>query len=271
MSLILEALKKSEAERQLGRVPGLATPMPVARRRRHGAWWPASGAALSLGVLLGTALWWFGMREASAPATAGPAASDTNPSPQTVPPPIQTLEPASPAESIAPAPPAPAAPEFDSVERESQAVAAVPAPPGARPVSAPAAASLDSSRPTPRRVASPPTMPPATVVVAPTPSDPRARDSRVAEAHAAPGAAAAPLPEALPRLDRLAGPRRDALPPLRQTMHVFAEQPAERFVLIDGQRYREGDRLANELTLLEIRRDGCVIEFDGMRFLLPRP
>jgi general secretion pathway protein B len=40
MSLILEALKKSEAERRLGRAPGLSTPMPSFRRRRRNLMWP---------------------------------------------------------------------------------------------------------------------------------------------------------------------------------------------------------------------------------------
>jgi len=44
----------------------------------------------------------------------------------------------------------------------------------------------------------------------------------------------------------------------------------DRVVLIDGRRVREGDEISPGLRLLEIRRDGSVLELDGQRFLLPR-
>jgi len=75
----------------------------------------------------------------------------------------------------------------------------------------------------------------------------------------------------MPGLRDLPATDRAALPPLKLSMHVYADVPAERFVLIDGRRYGEGMTLAPELLLHEIRRDGIVLEFRGRRFLLPRP
>lgn len=280
MSLILDALKKSEAERQLGRAPGLTTPMPLRRSetgQRPRAWvryalWLAAVAAAAAGATWLT-------RSTPAPAdgsrrevqaTPPPAVpSSTEPDrdarraadavaavaePPAVPPSGAAPDadagtPTAPADSAprvveAIASP-PRDPEFESVERETQPVAPVAA-------SAPPALPAASARPP-----APPPMP----VPAATP---------VAEAATA-SPAAAPPPEALPRLDQLGGPQRDALPPLKQTMHVYAESPAGRFVLIDGHRYREGDQISNSLRLLEIRRDGTVLQYDGLRFLLPRP
>ena len=74
-----------------------------------------------------------------------------------------------------------------------------------------------------------------------------------------------------PELRDLAPTLRADLPPLRVSMHVFDADPARRFVLIDGRRLSEGDVLGEGLLLIEIRRDGSLLEFRGHRFLLPRP
>lgn len=65
MSLILEALKKSEQQRRLGELPTLATPAPLARRRRSALPWLALAIALAL-----VAGWWFGREPAAPPAPA---------------------------------------------------------------------------------------------------------------------------------------------------------------------------------------------------------
>jgi general secretion pathway protein B len=272
MSLILEALKKSEAERQLGRAPGLSTPMPVRARKSSAERLPLAWFALGALLFAGGGAWWLlasrpTPKESpatpeqvvtashSTPATTAPL-RDTAPSvamPSAAPPQAAVesrprrpapVAPVAPALRDSPAPepetvaPLPRDPEFASTERESVPIEAALPPP---PVAAPAP-------------------PPVVPVVTPSP----APETAAAAAGQAPA-------EALPRLDQLGGPQRDALPPLKQTMHVYAEQPAERFVLIDGHRYREGDRLAANLQLSEIRRDGTVFVLDGLRFLLPRP
>jgi hypothetical protein len=53
-------------------------------------------------------------------------------------------------------------------------------------------------------------------------------------------------------------------------VHVFAAKPADRFVFINMQKYREGAALADGLTLERIRRDGVVLNYHGLRFVLPR-
>ena len=61
---------------------------------------------------------------------------------------------------------------------------------------------------------------------------------------------------------------RDGLPELRITVLVYAETPSNRFVLINGQRMVEGDDLGSGVTLREIRREGAVFSYRNYRFLV---
>ena len=81
----------------------------------------------------------------------------------------------------------------------------------------------------------------------------------------------AEAPDFVPSLSSLGAAQRARLPPLKLSMHVFAESPAQRFVILDGQRLGEGASPASGLVVQEIRRDGLVLAVDGQRFLLPRP
>ncbi len=249
MSLILEALKKSEAERRLGHAPGLMTPMPATRRR------PRSGAIAK--VLLGVAVlaagasaWWLARGApdegsmkiapeipASNPQAASiPVAVVAAPSlalPTTVPQPVV----AAPVDTM----PLPRDPEFDSVERESIPVAAKASPPAGPRVG--------------------PVSPPP-VAIAAFPS---------VEAPVSAATLDDSVVDDLLRLDQLPASEREALPSLKLSMHVYTDSPATRFVLIDGRRYGEGENLAPSLQIVEIRRNGTVLNFNGRRFLLQRP
>lgn len=63
---------------------------------------------------------------------------------------------------------------------------------------------------------------------------------------------------------------RKDLPALKLTMHVYSNEPKQRFVVLNGNRQVEGDDLGAEVKLSEIRADGVVLEFHGQRFLVPR-
>lgn len=85
----------------------------------------------------------------------------------------------------------------------------------------------------------------------------------------------APAEAAKPKLDvpfyyELPFSVRKALPALRLSMHVFAGDPAQRFVVLNDSRLAEGDKTADDVTLREVRRDGAVLEFQGQRFFFPR-
>lgn len=95
----------------------------------------------------------------------------------------------------------------------------------------------------------------------------------MAPANPAPAArpdTAAAAARALPSVWDLPYATRKDLPDLTLTMHVYAGDPHERFVVIKGERHVEGDDLGDGLTLREIRPDGMVLEFKGTRFVYPR-
>ena len=51
---------------------------------------------------------------------------------------------------------------------------------------------------------------------------------------------------------------------------VFATRPADRFVYVNMRKYHEGATLEEGPTVEHIRRDGVVLNYQGLRFLLPR-
>jgi len=61
---------------------------------------------------------------------------------------------------------------------------------------------------------------------------------------------------------------RSALPPLRLSMHLWNEVPAQRFVILDGQRLIEGDRVG-EASIVRIERDGVLLEWQGRGLRIP--
>lgn len=146
MSYILEALRRSQAERERGQVPGLnAQPTAVAAlpAPREGPPWrwlvPAGLGGLAVAALLG----WLWRPQMAPPATSVVAAPAAAPAPVLAPSPapLPVVVSAPPAVAPAPAPaPAPAVP----------AVAAAPATPAVNPNPAPAAAT--STAPPPRTV-----------------------------------------------------------------------------------------------------------------------
>ncbi|MBB6086270.1 general secretion pathway protein GspB [Wenzhouxiangella marina] len=58
------------------------------------------------------------------------------------------------------------------------------------------------------------------------------------------------------------------MPALALNIHVFAERPEDRFVLINGERFVAGDELVEGARLVDIRREGAVVDFRDYRFLL---
>jgi general secretion pathway protein B len=49
-------------------------------------------------------------------------------------------------------------------------------------------------------------------------------------------------------------------------VHVYAEQPARRFILVDLQKYREGDTLENGGVIEKILPHGLQLYYQGTRF-----
>lgn len=88
-------------------------------------------------------------------------------------------------------------------------------------------------------------------------------------------APAAPVPSsasdnAAPPLDTLPTAFQQSLPALHLDVHGYASNPADRFVVINMQRYVAGDTLKEGPRVVAITAQGVILEYNGTRFLLPR-
>lgn len=94
------------------------------------------------------------------------------------------------------------------------------------------------------------------------------------EAPAAASAQPRPQPEftlaALPTADELLANGQLQMASLHLDIHVYSDEPAERFVFINMVRHREKSRLAEGPIVQEITPEGVILDYQGTRFLLPR-
>lgn len=71
-----------------------------------------------------------------------------------------------------------------------------------------------------------------------------------------------------PALSQMPEDYRAGLPALTINVHAWTEQPGQRFILINMQRYNEGDRLREGPLVRQITQDGVVLEHRGEIFSL---
>jgi len=95
----------------------------------------------------------------------------------------------------------------------------------------------------------------------PQPAPPPALQPAAAPAKTTPSSAQLPLLQDLPAAVR------QGLPPIEINGHVYSEDPSRRFVFINWQSYREGDRIggARGPLLEKITPEGLVVDFGSVR------
>jgi len=76
--------------------------------------------------------------------------------------------------------------------------------------------------------------------------------------------------EVLPTINEINLTGAQALPELHLDVHVYATRSAERFVYVNMRKYHEGATLQEGPTVERIRRDGVILNYHALRFLLPR-
>ena len=247
MSLILEALRKSEAERQIGRPPGLLSPAGVAEPERR--WRLGMPIAVIAVLLVAAGAWWLGTRSAPNPATQVAASGG----------------------DTAPAGSAAAVPETNTT---------APSPAAAPPASSAAGSSAGSGLPAQTR---PPQVggganrnAPAATTSAPAPAAAAGSDTPKPAVPASPlprDPASVPAAPTIPyaRLDQMPAAERASLPSLKLTVHVYAEERDRRFAIIDGHRRADGDVIQDGLSVEEILPDGVLLKVGARTWMLPRP
>lgn len=267
MSYILEALKKAERERELGRVPGIGSPHETPPPRPPRRWpWVLAGVLL-LNALVVAGLWWRGLQgsgdgiaptstpaaqleqEIQAPVVeprgepenAGVPAADP-----VLPPPVPARRPLRPLPLPEPLPVPPSPPSGSALAEE---------PPRPAPDPLPALPLPDPS--------------PAPTPVSAAPSPPTRPDPVESATAGNPPAQSEPAWKSLPVWPRVPdGIYRQVQGRLAVNAHVYHEQPAGRFVLLNMKKYREGERIVEGPYLEEITREGVVLAVPGGRFRL---
>lgn len=74
----------------------------------------------------------------------------------------------------------------------------------------------------------------------------------------------------MPNWDELSLETRSRITLPRLDVHVYSEDPQRRFILVDLDKYREGETLASGLVLEEILPNGTILSYDGQRFQLDK-
>lgn len=259
MSFILDALRKSEHERQRQTGPALVETPVATPKPKSNVWATAAIALLVVNLVAVGLLLLYKSRDepvvSKAADTAQPARVDA--APATAAPAAQAAvtqilpQPVAPPPMLRPAEEAPAAPGTrNPLEGEISS--------SAPPMDYEAAA----------RAAEPPSGPPAVV--------PTQRGSVVYES--LPGSEPAETPgyvsqpqrstSNLPTADEFAA--RAGLPEMRLELHVYSANPQQRFVFINGRKYQQGDSTQEGATVDEVTPDGVILNARGNRFLLPR-
>jgi general secretion pathway protein B len=236
MSFILDALKKSELERQRQSQPGLMDTPAAQRRGRLPLWAILLGALLGINVIVLSVM----LMRNGAPAVA--------------PVPKKRADAAAVAQDQAPA----VADHFSPLDQPPVYAPEIPvsaADPSAgtggvsavAPLAAPLAAPHSSAqRSAPRSAGRRP--------------DPVLVDED----------AKADNEEVLPSINEINLSGAQALPELHLDVHVYATKPSDRFVYINMRKYHEGSSLPEGPLVEHIRRDGVVLNYQGLRFILPR-
>jgi general secretion pathway protein B len=234
MSYILEALKKAQAERQLGATPTIHAPTLdgiATRETQSTPWKPLALAAGVIAVVGVVALLW--RQHETPPAVA--ATASTAP-PAATPPAAPLVMPA-----------APAVVAVRSLPSEPPAAAPVPAPAPVVAASVPAPA----------------------VVAAVVPAAPVRKPAQDAAAKPARVAAAETQEEPAQLRSELPEPIQRSIPTIAMGGYMYSKNPADRLLLIDKVLRHEGEEVAPGLVLEKLQPKAAVFTFKGYRYRVP--
>ncbi len=311
MSFILEALRRADSERRTGTNPDLQSviespPASLVRRRSP---WPAAVGILAAGLgVASLVLWSGGEQQTLPPLVAGvrPAPPIGSPAARSRPPVASTnttraavhdvgqgsrpsQRPAAAAKPSGPQRPAPrpalatvvpTAPVPTPADQTKIAQGQRARGPSAPPVTATAriespARETGKPRSAPEPVRAEPTAAAAARTEPPPPQPPAERTDLAA---AQQGTAPPPVPAETPPTDQV--PLLESLPAAQHQLfdgiqldaHVYADDPAKRFVLIRMRGHRVGDTVGTAGPVIEaITRDGAILRSGSVRALIPHP
>lgn len=272
MSYILDALRKAERDRNLGRTPSLGdVTAPSARRPSRQ---PSRRVLALLGLIAGllvlTVLVW-PRHPDRGPTPVAMQAAGAAPAQGTVPTEAVPVVPPDPWPAPGPASADPALEEevlaesIDDLLDEPAAPVSTPTPVIERePAADPGREPQPEAEPGPE--SAPMAADPASMSV---PADPE--PTAPAQPAAAPQAAipVEPAADGFTPLRDMPSDYRAAFPELRVDVHVYDEDPTRRWALINGQKAIEGAPLREGPRVVEISAEGIAFEFRGRTVLIP--
>jgi len=139
-------------------------------------------------------------------------------------------------------------PGFAPREVVKQAVSPSSQTPSAKPMTPPLPSASDAPNNNVPRVVPPPEP------VAAVPGDP----------------AGLPVSKEIPLFSELPSELRRRIPPIKINVHAYSQLRQEQFIIVGMVKYRPGEEIGNELVLEEVTRDGLVLRFRDQPFRLPR-
>jgi general secretion pathway protein B len=244
MSFILDALKKSENERQRQAGPALATAPSGSQEESSGQWLTILLVAMAVVIAILAVMLLRGGTSEPPPTATTQVPSATVIAPQ-VPPPTTTPAARETSQSRGVGTQAPvAARERNLRSLRDEVATSTAAETSTAPVATPGA------QPNQPRTATPQPTAAATITAVPT-----NRSSDVSRL---------PTARDLILQGRLSGP------PLHLDLHIYSDDPARRAVFVNGDKYREGDQIGNGPRVQEIVPEGAVLD-DGFQLFLLAP
>jgi general secretion pathway protein B len=259
MSYILEALKKAQAERQLGNAPTIHAPQ-AAMPAVSGTVSSRKPLLVGLGagalvVVAGALLLWRQQPAAPLPPSASAAGASAVPHGGAVP---AVRAPDRPADALVVSAP-PAAADAVPASVDAPAVPHARAPSTARDGGRAADAPVAASAAAPHPAASAPSAARAATAAAQAP----AASSRAA-------AAPAPAPEdSLPYLQQLPDAQQRDIPRVTFGGYMYSANPADRLLLVDKALRHEGEEVAPGLVLEKLLPKAAVMNYRGTRYRVP--
>lgn len=217
MSFILDALRKSENERQRNRAPGIADMQSPQKQSKRSLWLPLVALLAGLNLALLGVLWF-----------AAGDNSNTDPAVAAV--------------------------------TDNRSNTAVKQPP--------AATAASSNRNLSAELQAPQTAEPARFASIAPPATGTQTAPAAAAAASATGAAVAE-----PRMLTVTEAMLDgslSIKPLHLDIHVYSDDPSERFVFINTSRYTEGERTSEGPAVDTITEQGVILNYQGRDYLLSR-
>lgn len=242
MSFILDALKKSESERQRQSGPALFEVKVAPPRSRFAVWGAAIAALLVINFVVVGVVLWRGSAPRAAGSSATPAAAAQN--------------------GAAPAAPLPAPPLA-----ARYAGAAPQLPPAAN--TAPVGTSTDAGSAASRA--------PTSTSASRAQADAGANPDDLAPAVDAHRQASPPASgvirateSGLPTYQDAAAEPGANIPDLRLDLHVYDAEPDHRFVFLNMLKLKEGDISPQGVRVEQITQDGVILSYRGKEFVLQR-